>query len=111
MAKHAGHNEETDSVGHIAPAKLYVAIWAILMVLTLTTVLVSEVPLGPFNIVVALLIATLKGTLVVLFFMHLRYSPKLTMATVVAAMFFLFLLLGLTMTDYLTRAWLTSPGH
>ena len=41
MAKHAGHNEETDSVGHIAPAKLYVTIWAILMVLTLTTVLVS----------------------------------------------------------------------
>ena len=81
------------------------------MVLTLTTVLVSEVPLGPFNIVVALLIATLKGTLVVLFFMHLRYSPKLTMATVVAAMFWLFLLLSLTMTDYLTRAWPTSPGH
>jgi cytochrome c oxidase subunit 4 len=103
--------ETTESVGHIVPAKLYVTIWAILMVLTLTTVLVSEVPLGPFNIVVALLIATLKGTLVVLFFMHLRYSPKLTMATVVAAMFFLFLLLGLTMTDYLTRAWLTSPGH
>ena len=43
--------------------------------------------------------------------MHLRYSPKLTMATVVAAMFFLFLLLGLTMTDYLTRAWSTNLGH
>jgi hypothetical protein len=43
--------------------------------------------------------------------MHLRYSPKLTMATVVAAMFWLFLLLSLTMTDYLTRAWPTYPGH
>jgi cytochrome c oxidase subunit 4 len=62
-------------------------------------------------VVVALVIATIKATLVVLFFMHLRYSPKLTMATVVAAMFFLFLLLGLTMTDYLTRAWLTNPSY
>jgi len=88
-----------------------VAIWAILMAMTLTTVLVSFVDIGPFNIVVALVIATIKATLVVLFFMHLRYSPKLTMATVVAAMFFLFLLLGLTMTDYLTRAWLTNPGY
>jgi cytochrome c oxidase subunit 4 len=111
MAGHAEHNEETGSVGHIAPAKLYVAIWAILTALTLTTVLVSLVDIGPMNVVVALVIATIKGTLVVLFFMHLRYSPKLTMATVVAAMFWLFLLLSLTMTDYLTRAWPTSPGH
>ncbi len=106
---HAEHKEETGSVGHIAPAKLYVAIWAILMVMTLTTVLVSFVDIGPMNIVIALAIATFKGTLVVLFFMHLRYSPKLTMVTVVAAMFFLFLLLSLTMTDYLTRAWATYP--
>jgi cytochrome c oxidase subunit 4 len=106
---HAEHKEETGSVGHIAPAKLYVAIWAILMVMTLTTVLVSFVDIGPMNIVIALAIATFKGTLVVLFFMHLRYSPKLTMVTVVAAMFFLFLLLSLTMTDYLTRAWTTYP--
>ena len=63
------------------PASLYVGIWAALMVLTLTTVLASFAELGPFNIVVALLIATIKGTLVVLFFMHLRYSPKLTMAS------------------------------
>ena len=103
--------ETTESIGHVVPAKLYVAIWAILMAMTLTTVLVSFVEIGPFNVVVALVIATIKATLVVLFFMHLRYSPKLTMATVIAAMFWLFLLLALTMTDYLTRAWLTSPGH
>ncbi len=103
--------EITESVGHIVPAKLYVTIWAILMAMTITTVLVARADIGPFNVVVALVIATIKATLVVLFFMHLRYSPKLTMATVVAAMFFLFLLLGLTMTDYLTRAWLTNPGY
>jgi cytochrome c oxidase subunit 4 len=103
--------ETTESVGHIVPAKLYVTIWAILMAMTITTVLLARADIGPFNVVVALVIATIKATLVVLFFMHLRYSPKLTMATVVAAMFFLFLLLGLTMTDYLTRAWLTNPGY
>ena len=52
---------------------------------------------------VALLIATIKGTLVVLFFMHLRYSPKLTMVTVIASVFFLFIMFSLTMTDYLSR--------
>ncbi len=90
---------------------LYVAIWAALMVFTALTVFAATVELGVFNIVVALVIATIKGTLVVLFFMHLRYSTKLTMVTVVAAMFFLFLLLSLTMTDYLTRAWPTYLAH
>ena len=96
---------------HVTSSGLYVAIWVILMVLTGTTVFAASVDLGIFNIVVALLIATIKGTLVVLFFMHLKYSPKLTMATVIAAMFFMFLLFSLSMTDYLTRDWLTSPLH
>jgi cytochrome c oxidase subunit 4 len=67
--------------------------------------------MGDFNIVVALVIATIKATLVVLFFMHLYYSSKLTKVTVVAAIFFLFLLLALSMTDYLTRGWITNPVH
>ena len=99
------------TIEHITSSGLYVAIWVILMVLTGTTVFAASVDLGIFNIVVALLIATIKGTLVVLFFMHLKYSPKLTMATVIAAMFFMFLLFSLSMTDYLTRDWLTSPLH
>ncbi len=102
--------EHFDPMSHLVPVSLYVAIWATLMVCTALTVFAATVELGVFNIVVALVIATLKGTLVVLFFMHLRYSTKLTMATVIAAMFFLFLLLGLTMTDYLTRAWLTNAS-
>ena len=56
---------------------------------------------------VALLIATFKGTLVVLFFMHLRYSTKLTMVTVIAALFWLFIMFSLTLTDYMTRHWVT----
>jgi len=96
---------------HVIGTGVYVAIWATLMVLTAITVIASEIDLGVFNIVLALLIATIKGTLVVLFFMHLKYSPKLTMATVIASLFFMFLLFGLSLTDYLTRNWLTSPPH
>jgi cytochrome c oxidase subunit 4 len=94
---------------HVIPIGVYVGIWAILMFLTGLTVFVSFIELHDWNIVLALLIATIKGTLVVLFFMHLFYSSKLTKVTVVAALFFLFLLLSLSMTDYLTRGWLTNP--
>lgn len=96
---------------HIVPVKIYVTIWATLMAFTLITVLASFAELGIFNIVVALLIATIKGTLVVLFFMHLRYSPKLTWVVVIASLFFLMILFSLTMTDYLSRHWLTYPGR
>ena len=81
------------------------------MVLTGLTVFVSFIELHDWNIVLALVIATIKGTLVVLFFMHLFYSSKLTKVTVIAALFFLFLLLALSMTDYLTRSWLTYTSH
>ena len=94
---------------HVIPIGVYVGIWAILMFLTGLTVFVSFIELHDWNIVLALTIATIKGTLVVLFFMHLFYSSKLTKVTVVAALFFLFLLLSLSMTDYLTRGWLTNP--
>ena len=96
---------------HVIPSSIYVGIWAILMVLTAVTVFASYIEMGDFNIVVALVIATVKATLVVLFFMHLYYSSKLTKVTVVAAIFFLFLLLALSMTDYLTRSWITNPLH
>ncbi len=108
MAQPQQHDDEYT---HVVPASLYVGIWAALMVLTLTTVLASFAELGPFNIVVALVIATIKGTLVVLFFMHLRYSPKLTIAAVIAALFWLFIMFSLTMTDYLSRGWPTFAGR
>jgi len=101
-------NEHFSPESHVVPISLYVGIWATLMVCTGLTVFAASVDLGIFNIVVALLIATLKGTLVVLFFMHLRYSTKLTMVTVIAALFWLFIMFSLTLTDYMTRHWLTS---
>ena len=96
---------------HVIPSGIYVGIWAVLMILTGVTVFASFLELGNFNIVLALVIATIKATLVVLFFMHLYYSSKLTKVTVIAAIFFLFLLLALSMTDYLTRSWITNPTH
>ncbi len=108
MAQQVQHEDEYT---HVVPASIYVGIWAALMVLTLTTVLASFAELGPFNIVVALVIATIKGSLVVLFFMHLRYSPKLTMVAVIAALFWLFIMFSLTMTDYLSRGWATFAGR
>jgi cytochrome c oxidase subunit 4 len=105
---HPGSDQEHfDPSSHIAPISMYVGIWAALMVFTGITVFAATIELHVFNIVLALVIATIKGTLVVLFFMHLRYSTKLTMVTVVAALFFLFILFSLSMTDYLTRGWLT----
>ena len=85
--------------------KTFVAVWATLLVLTAVTVFVATLNLGPFNPIVALGIATVKALLVLLFFMELRYSTALTKVAVIAAVFFLMLLLGLTLSDYLTRGW------
>jgi len=91
---------------HAHPSiRTFVIVWASLLVLTVTTVWVATLELGPFNPVVALSIATGKALLVLLFFMELRYSTSLTKITVVAAIFFWFLLIGLTLSDYLTRGW------
>lgn len=98
MAQHEEHT--THSQG------FYLAIGAALLILTATTVGAAFVNLGPFNPVVALLIATTKATLVVLFFMHVKgASEKLTGAIVVSGFFFLAILLSLSLADYLTRSW------
>jgi len=91
---------------HITSSKFYYAIWIALLCLTVITAAVSFVDLGPFNAVVALVIATVKALLVVLFFMHVKYtSEKLTKIVIVSAIFWLFLLLALSMADYATRLW------
>lgn len=81
-------------------------IGAALLVLTATTVAAAFVNLGPFNPVIALLIATIKATLVILFFMHVKgASEKLTGAVVVSGFFFFAILIALSLADYLTRSW------
>jgi cytochrome c oxidase subunit 4 len=96
--------------GHISPKSTYYAIFGALMVLTAVTVAVAFVNLGPLNFPVALAIAITKATLVVLFFMHVKYSSQLTKLFVGMAFFFLFVLFGLTLTDYLSRGLRTFPG-
>jgi cytochrome c oxidase subunit 4 len=93
---------------HVLPKSIYYGIFSALMVLTAATVGVAFVNLGSFNFPVAIGIAITKATLVVLFFMHVKYSSRLTKMVVAVAIFFLLIMLGLTMTDYLTRDWFAS---
>jgi cytochrome c oxidase subunit 4 len=75
------------------------------MVLTAVTVTVAYLDLGVLNTVVALVIAVLKATLVILYFMHLRYSPSLTKLVVAGSFLWLAILLSITMADYVSRNW------
>ena len=89
---------------HIVPNKIYYGIWALLTVLTVVTALIAFVDLGPFNTIVALCIASFKAVIVVLFFMHVKYtSERMTKVVVVGAVFWLLLLLILSLADYGTR--------
>jgi cytochrome c oxidase subunit 4 len=79
-------------------------VWAILIVATFLTAGVATIDLGPFNTIVALTIATLKASIVVLIFMNVKYtSEKMTRVILIAAVFWLMLLLVLSLTDYSTR--------
>jgi cytochrome c oxidase subunit IV len=91
---------------HIVAPRVYYVIFLILAVCTYLTWQVAVFDLGPLNTIVALAIAVLKATLVVLFFMHVRYSTRLTWAVVLGSIFWFAILIALTMTDYLTRSWL-----
>src|SRR5919198_199197 len=89
---------------HIVSGKLYWLIWAILIVCTVLTAWIATVDLGKFNTVVALTIATFKASIVVLIFMHVKYTgEKMTKAILLAAVFWLLLLLVLSLTDYSSR--------
>jgi cytochrome c oxidase subunit 4 len=94
----------SDHSEHIVSGKLYWLIWAILIVCTVLTAWIATVDLGKFNTVVALTIATFKASIVILIFMHVKYtSEKMTKAILLAAVFWLLLLLVLSLTDYSSR--------
>ena len=97
-------------MSHIAPVKSYLAVFGTLMVLTGVTVAVAYVNLGEMNKVVALGIASFKATIVVLYFMHVKHASRLTKLFVVTGIFFLAILLGLTMIDYGSRMWVNPPA-
>lgn len=108
---HEGH--------HIVPLSVYFLVFAALMVLTYVTVQVAHADLGhpevltvriPLNVIVALGIAITKATLVVLFFMHVKYSSRLVQIIVAGSVVWLLILLVVTISDYVSRGWLGNPG-
>ncbi|HET9191586.1 MAG TPA: cytochrome C oxidase subunit IV family protein [Vicinamibacterales bacterium] len=97
-------------MSHIAPKSMYYTIFGILMVMTALTVFAAFQHLGVFNFPVAIGIAITKATLVVLFFMHAKYSSRLTKLFVGMSFFFLVIMFALTLTDYMSRGLKTYPG-
>jgi cytochrome c oxidase subunit 4 len=113
MAEHhkplSDHEEKLhdshDNLGHIVSPRIYIIVGAALLVMTGLTVFASYLELGVFNPIVAIFIAVVKATIVVLFFMHVKYSSKLTKLTVGAGLFTFLALIGMTLSDYFSRAW------
>ena len=92
---------------HILPKRVYYTIFAILLFCTYLTVQIAFLDLGAFNAVAALAIAVFKAAIVILFFMHVKYSTRLTWAVVIGSVFWFGILIVLTLSDYLTRVWRT----
>ena len=103
MSEHDDHHAHGPSVG------IYLAVFSALMVLTAVTVWASGQDFGRLNTVVALTIAVTKATLVVLFFMHVKYGPRLNKLVVVCAFAWLAILIFVTVSDYWSRGWLANP--
>ena len=110
MAEHAkvtsyDTDVEVQHTHHIVPVKTYYIIFAWLMVLLVLTLVAAMFDLGPLNVVVAMAIATAKALLVVLYFMHVRYSSRLVQVFAGAALIWLLIMFVITFGDYLTRGW------
>lgn len=105
MQPAAEPSAESHAEHHVVPVRVYLTIFAALMLLTVVTVVVTGFDFGPFNLIVALAVAITKASLVVLYFMHARYSPRLTGIVIAAAIAFFVILLFLTLTDYVSRPW------
>ena len=97
--------------GHkVVSWRVYLAVFLALCALTVTTVVVAGHDFGPLNLIVALGVAITKASLVVLYFMHARYSPKLTGLVIASSLAFFAILVFLTLTDYLSRSWPLTTG-
>jgi cytochrome c oxidase subunit 4 len=99
-----------EHLAHVIPIRVYAVIFATLLLMTLVTVDVAFFNFGMMNISIALAIATTKATLVILYFMHVRYAPSLTWVFAAAGFIWLIILLAFTLSDFLTRGWLPMPS-
>ena len=95
---------------HVVPVKVYVAVFLALCAFTVLTVSAAGHDFGALNTPIALVIAITKATLVILYFMHVRYSPRLIWLVVGGSLAWLGVLVIITMTDYASRGWLPFPG-
>jgi cytochrome c oxidase subunit 4 len=95
---------------HIVPTRVYYLVFLALMVGTAATVWVAYLDLGFANTAVAMGIAVTKATLVILYFMHVKYGSRLTWVVVASGFIWLGILFALGMSDYLSRGWLPQPG-
>ncbi|MDR3622679.1 MAG: cytochrome C oxidase subunit IV family protein [Paludisphaera borealis] len=95
---------------HIISIRTYVIIYAVLMLLLVATAGAAFLPLGNAHLPVAMTIAVIKAVLIVLFFMHVYYSSRLTWVVSVASFLWLGLLLVFLIADYFSRGWLDIPG-
>jgi cytochrome c oxidase subunit 4 len=98
MSEHS-HSEEHHATSYTS----YFVVWVILMILTAVTVYVSYLDFGTFNIVIAMVVASIKATAVALFFMHLKFEDKITWLFAIFPLGLLFLLIGMTILDTFTR--------
>jgi cytochrome c oxidase subunit 4 len=103
MSEHSEH--------HIVPKRVYFLVFLALIVMTWVTAYVSTIDMGRLNIFVALSIAIFKASLVILFFMHVKYGTRLTKMIVLAGLYWLILLLFIAMVDLWTRGWMGVPGR
>ena len=103
MSDHSEH--------HIVPKRVYYLVFLTLIVMTWVTAYVSTVDLGRLNVFVALSIAIFKASLVILFFMHVKYGTRLTKMIVLAGVYWLIMLLFIVMMDLWTRNWMGVPGR
>jgi cytochrome c oxidase subunit IV len=90
---------------HEAPLTAYFVVFGVLMVLTILTVFVSRIDLGEMNTVVAMAVAIVKAAVVILWFMHVIHSPRMTWIVVISSFLWLAVMFALFFSDYLTRAW------
>ena len=106
MSDHGEHGAHTE---HVVPVSTYLLVFLALMVGTALTTWVAYIDLGEWNTVVALVIAFTKMILVVLFFMHVKYATGLTRVIIIAGFFWLAIMITLSCSDELTRAWEIVP--
>jgi len=99
------------STAHITSVRVYLAVFVALLIGTGLTVWVAYYDLGLLNTPVALTVAVIKASLVVIYFMGVRFNTPLTKVVVVSGFLWLFILFGITMSDYMTRPWLGVPGR